>query len=92
VNLYINLIAWGCLVVVVVALFLYHRWLENHEDHYIHLHNDSHAATIVDSQAAICKRIELVDKVKNALLVAAILYGLAIAGIAVYLAWTNPGS
>jgi hypothetical protein len=92
VNIYINLIAWGCLVVVVIALFLYHRWLENHEDHYIHLHGDPHDATIVDSQAAICKRMELIDKLKNALLVAAILYGLTIAAIAVYLAWTNPGS
>lgn len=91
-NIYINLIAWGCLVVVVVALFLYHRWLENHEDHYIHLHNDSHDATVINGQTTIGKRLGAVDKIKNAFLAAAILYGLAIVGMGIYIAWNNPGS
>ncbi len=91
-NLTIHLIVCAALVVIVVALFLYHRWLENHEDHYIHLHNDSHDTSVVNTQAMMHKRIASVDKIKNGLLIAVILYALAIAGMAIYNAWNSPGS
>lgn len=91
-NLTLHLIVWGCLVLIVVALFLYHRWLENHDDHYIHLHEDAHDSSIVTGQTTMAKRIDALDKVKNGLLVAVIVYALAIAGIAIYSAWNNPGS
>ena len=91
-NLTIHLIVCGVLVLIVVALFLYHRWLENHGDHYIHLHSDSHDASIVNAQQVMGKRIATLDKLKNGLLIAVILYALAIAGMAIYNAWNSAGS
>lgn len=91
-NLIVNLILCGVLVLVVVALYLYHRWLENHQDHYIHLHNDAHDASIISSQATMAKRIEMVEKLKNGLLIAVIVYAVAIAAMAIYSAWNNPGT
>jgi len=91
-NLTLHLIVCAVLAVIVVGLFLYHRWLENHGDHYIHLHNDSHDATIVNAQTSMSKRIEALDKLKNGLLIAVILYALAIAGMAIYNAWNTPGT
>jgi hypothetical protein len=88
-NMTFHLILCGVLAVVVVGLFVYRRWLENHDDPYIHLHNDSHDAGIVNTQSSMAKRLDAVDKVKNGLLVAVILYALAIAGMAIYMAWTT---
>jgi hypothetical protein len=91
-NLTVHLIVWGCLLVIVIALFLYHHWLENRDDHYIHLHSDSHDSSIITVQTTMAKRIDAIDKLKNGLLVAVIVYAVAIAGIAIYAAWNNPGS
>jgi hypothetical protein len=90
-NLTYNLILCGVLLLATVGLFLYRRWLENHGDNYIHLHNDPHDSTIVNSQAAMCKRCETVDKVKNAMLAVVIVYGVIIAGYASYMAWNRAG-
>ena len=91
-NLYVHLIVWGCLLAIVIALFLYHRWLENRDDHYIHLHSDSHDSNIVTVQTTMARRIDALDKVKNGLLIAVIVYAVAIAAIAIYAAWNSPGS
>jgi hypothetical protein len=40
----------------------------------------------------MAKRLDTIDKAKNGLLVAVILYALAIAAMAVYSAWNNTGS
>jgi hypothetical protein len=90
-NLTYHLILCFVLLCATVGMFLYRRWLENHGDHYIHLHNDSHDSTIVTTQAAMCKRCETVDKIKNALLAATILYAVIIAGYASYVAWNRAG-
>lgn len=91
-NLTLNLILCGILILITVAMFLYKRWLENHDDPYIHLHNDSHDSSIITTQTSMAKRLDTVDKVKNGLVVAVILYALAIAGMAIYSAWNNPGT
>ncbi len=91
-NVVLNLSLCGVLIVIAVALFLYQRWLENHTDHYIHLHADSHDSSVVNTQTAQGKRLDTVSKVKNGLIVAIILYLLAIGGIAAYTAWNNTGS
>ena len=88
-NLSYHLAACAILVAAVVALYLYRRWLENHEDHYIHLHNDAHDANIINSQASAGRRLEMVDKFKTAGIVAVIVYVLAIAGMAVYQGWNT---
>jgi|GraSoiStandDraft_50_1057286.scaffolds.fasta_scaffold75043_2 hypothetical protein len=91
-NMAINLSLCGVLLVAAVAVSLYRRWLENHCDSYIHLHNDPHDATIVTTQAAMCKRLETVSKLTKALVVAVILYALAIGAFAIYTAWNSQGA
>ena len=91
-NLILNLSLCGVLIVAAIAVGLYRRWLENHCDSYIHLHNDAHDASIVTTQAAMCKRLETMTKLTRALVVAVILYLLAIGAFAIYNAWNNPGA
>ena len=92
-NLMYHIVALVILIAAVAGLYLYRRWLENHDDHYIHLHNDAHDASIINTQSAMARRLDMVDKLKNAGLAAVILYGLAIAAMAVYIGWTtNPQS
>jgi hypothetical protein len=82
----------GALIVLAIAAGMYRRWLENHCDNLIHLHNDSHDATLVAEQSNVCKRLDMLSKVTTALIVAAIVYAVAIAAIAIYMAWNNPGT
>ena len=91
-NLIINLIVWGILLVITIVLWLYRRFLETREDHYIHLHGDEHDAKVLQSQAATGKRVETIAKTKNILLIVVILYGLAIAALEIYRAWNNTGT
>lgn len=91
-NLTLHLGLCAILLMATIGLYLYRRWLENHEDHYIHLHNDSHDSAIINSQASMCKRCETVDKIKYATLAATIVYAVAIAGMATYQAWNRPGA
>ena len=91
-NLILNLILCGVLVLVAIGVALYRKWLEDHCDHYIHLHDDSHDATVINAQAAITRRIEVMDKLKTGLIVAIVVYALAIAGWATYAAWNAAGS
>jgi len=92
-NIMYHVAALTILIIAVAGLYVYRRWLENHEDHYIHLHNDSHDSSIISSQNTMAKRLEMVDKLKNAGLAAVILYALAIAAMAAYAGWTsNPQS
>lgn len=86
-NLTMNLVICGVLALVAIGVSLYHKYLEDHCDHYIHLHNDSHDATVVNAQAEICKRIEAMDKLRKGLFAAVIVYAVAIAGFAAYSAW-----
>ncbi len=91
-NLTIQLILWGVLILLTICMYLYRRWLENHEDHYIHLHDDQHDSSILKSQSTIGQRLNTVDKVKNGLIIVVILWGLAIGAMAVYNAWNANGT
>jgi hypothetical protein len=88
-NLIYHIVALAVLIAAVVALYLYRRWVENHDDHYIHLHNDAHDASIISTQTTMAKRLDTIDKLKNAGLVAVIVYAIAIAAMAVYIGWNS---
>ena len=88
-NLTYHIVALVVLIAAVVGLYLYRRWLENHDDHYIHLHNDAHDASIINTQTSMAKRLDAIDKLKNAGLVAVIVYAVAIAAMAVYIGWNS---
>ena len=88
-NLTYHIVALVVLIAAVVGLYLYRRWLENHEDHYIHLHNDAHDASVITTQTTMAKRLDAIDKLKNAGLIAVIVYAVAIAAMAVYIGWNS---
>lgn len=90
-NIVLHISILGALIVLAVAVVLYRKWLENHCDNYLHLHNDSHDATLVTTQSAVCKRLEVMAKLRTALIVAVVVYGLAIAAMAIYIAWNTQG-
>ena len=88
-NLTLHIILCGVLVAIAVATGLYRKWLEDHCDNYLHLHSDSHDTSLVTAQAGVCKRLEVLSKVRTALIVAVIVYAVAIAGVATYSAWNT---
>jgi hypothetical protein len=85
------IVSWAVLACIVIALYLYRHWLENREDHYIHLHGDVHDSAIVTTQAASIKRMAAVDKIKDKLLIVAIVYAVVLAIAGGYMAWNSPG-
>ena len=91
-NFVLNLSLFGILLTALVAVYIYRHWLENHDDPYIHLHDDSHDDGIINAQTVIGRRLEAIDKVKNGLLAAVIVYAVAIAAMGVYWAWTANNS
>ena len=86
-NLAIHIPICCVLIAAVLGLLFYKKRLEDYCDHTIHLHNDSHDATIISAQSAECRRVELIDKAKNYLIAAVCLYVLTIVAIATYNAW-----
>lgn len=88
-NFTIHLSLFGVLAATLIAVYVYRHWLENHEDHYIHLHNDQHDESVISSQTSIGRRMQSIDKVKNGLMAATIAYALAIVAMGVYWAWTS---
>ena len=90
-NLVLHSVLFGVLLVSTVAVSLYRKWLEDHCANYLHLHSDTHDAAIVSTQSNLCRKLEIIDKVKTGLIAATIVYGVAIAGFATYNAWVTSG-
>lgn len=86
-----NLAICGALALVALGVSFYRKYLEDHCDHYIHLHDDSHDVSVVNAQSEICKRIDTMDKLRKGLFAAVIVYAVAIGGFAVYNAWNASG-
>lgn len=91
-NLTINLTVWGILLLLTIALWLYRRFLETREDHYIHLHGNERDSKVLQSQATTGKRVEGITRTKNILLIVLIIYGIVIAALEIYRAWNNTGA
>ena len=89
--LFVNLIVCGFLLVCAIAVSVYRNWLEEHSDHYIHLHGDPHDAAVVNQQSTIGHRLEVMDKLKTGLIAAVIVYAVVIAIVAGYRAWNASG-
>lgn len=91
-NLITNLVLCGALAALTVVVAIYRKYLEDHCDHYIHLHNDTHDAGIINAQSSLCRKLDVMDKLKTGLLAATIVYALCIAIIATYNAWSTPAN
>ncbi|MDQ2776695.1 MAG: hypothetical protein M3Y57_17515 [Acidobacteriota bacterium] len=90
-NIILHIVLCSVLILVTIGVAIYRHWLENHCDHYIHLHNDTHDASVVDAQSAMCRRFEMIDKLRTGLIVAVVAYIIAICAIAGYNAWNTSG-
>jgi hypothetical protein len=90
-NLILHISLCGFLILCTVGVAIYRHWLENHCDHYIHLHNDSHDLTVVDAQSAMCRRFAMVDRLRTGMISAVVVYAAAIIGIAIYQGWNSAG-
>ncbi len=91
-NLTLHLILCGVLLLFTVAVALYKKWLEDHCDHYIHLHNDNHDSAVISTQESLCHRMDTVSKLQTYMIVAVVAYGLIIVAGAAYSAWGNAGA
>lgn len=75
------------LALVLAAMAFYRKWLEDHSDHTIHLHDNSTDTRIVSSQQTLIKRVETVDRLTRILTILLIAYALVIAAIGAWVAW-----
>jgi uncharacterized protein involved in tellurium resistance len=91
-NLIINVIVWGAVLVITIILWLYRRFLENREDHYIHLHGDDREAQVLQQQTVVGKKVETLSRTTRILVIILVLYGLAIAAFEIYRAWNTSGA
>ncbi len=85
----VNLVLIGVLALVVWAMFMYRRRIEDHDDHNIHLHNNPSDAQIIHMQEDAAKKLEAVEKTIRYLTIALVVYGVLIAAYASYVAWTS---
>jgi hypothetical protein len=89
-NLTLHLVLCGVLLLATVGVALYRKWLEDHCDNYIHLHNDSHDVAVVDTQQGLCRRLESIGKLQTLMIAAVIAYALIIVAVLTYNAWKAP--
>jgi hypothetical protein len=90
-NLTLHLILCGILLVATVCVAVYRKWLEDHCDNYIHLHNDAHDAAVVQTQEGLCRKLEVMTRLQTGLIAATIAYAVIIAAVASYNAWRVAG-
>jgi hypothetical protein len=86
-NFPLHLSVCGVLLFFLIASFLYRKFIDDHDDHNIHLSNNSTDARITANQVAHGKRIDALDKLNKYLGIVVILYLLAIGIMAVYSGW-----
>jgi energy-converting hydrogenase Eha subunit G len=83
----VHLVVLGALALAVCVMFLYRRWVEDHDDHNIHLHNTATDSRIIHMQEDAAKRLELVEKALRYLTIIVVVYGVVLAGYAIYTEW-----
>jgi hypothetical protein len=91
-NLTLHLILCGVLLLATVAVAIYRKWLEDHCDHYIHLHNDELDTAVINTQQDMCKRVEMLGKLRTLMIAAVIAYAVIIVAAFTYSAWKAPVS
>jgi hypothetical protein len=79
------------LAVVLFAMWMYRKWLDDHEDHNIHLHNTATDSNVIVTQETINKRLEVLERVIRYLTIVVIAYAVFVVGAAVYNAWLASG-
>ena len=91
-NFTLHIILCGVLLAATIGVALYRKWLEDHCDHYIHLHNDQHDTGVIQTQQSLCQRLEMMGRMQTYMVVAVIVYAVLIGGAAAYQAWSTSGN
>lgn len=86
-NFALHLSVCGVLVFFLIASFLYRKFIDDHDDHNIHLSNNSSDARITATQVAHGRRIDTLDRLNKYLGIVVVLYLLAIGIMAAYSGW-----
>jgi hypothetical protein len=91
-NFILHLSLCGVLLLVTIGVVFYKKWLEDHCDHYIHLHDDQHDTGVINSQQELVRRMEQMGRLQVYLIAATAAYAVIIAAAAIYSAWMTAGS
>lgn len=86
-NLTLHLAICGVLVFFLIASFLYRKFIDDHDDHNIHLSNTTSDTRIISTQVEHGRRLDMLDKLNKYLSIIVILYLLAIGVMAAYTGW-----
>jgi flagellar biogenesis protein FliO len=91
-NLTLHLAICGILLLILVASFLYRKFIDDHDDHNIHLSGNTTDVRVINTQVEHAKRIEMLDKLNKVLLVVVVAYLIVIGVLAAYISWSaSPG-
>ncbi len=91
-NLVVHVAVLTLLAVVLFAVWMYRKWLDDHEDHNIHLRNTASDTNTIVVQENINKRLEMLEKTIRYLTIIVIVYAVVVAGVAIYNGWNSSGS
>jgi hypothetical protein len=78
---------WAALLAVVLFLSLARKWAARREDDSLHLHDFD--AGLVQRQSSLATHLDRIDVLGKALTVVVLLYGAALIGRVLYLAWMD---
>lgn len=90
-NVSLHLAIVGVLVLLLVVSYLYRKFIDEHDDHNIHLSGSSTDVRTINTQLEHGKRIEALGKVNLYLTIVIVLYLLAIVGMVAYSSWSARG-
>jgi hypothetical protein len=80
-------IIWAGLAAFVVLLAVARKWVTRREDDTLHLHEFD--TTVVQRQSSVAGLLNRVDWIGKSLTVVVLVYGIALIGRIVYLAWVD---
>ena len=78
--------SWAVLATAVIALAIWRQVIARKEDDYVHVSTD-----VTAQQREVGRKLDVVDKWGKMLTIAAIAYGLIVAGLFMYNAWIQGG-
>ena len=84
-TLYPYLAVWAVLVVILVVLYIYRRRIALKDDETLHVLDAD--VGMVAQQAAVAKKLEVVDRWGKILTILVVLYSLALAALYIYIVW-----
>ena len=85
----LNLSICGFLVLVLIASFLYRKFIDDRDDHNIHLANTNTDVRTITTQVEHARRIELLDTLNKYLSIVVVVYLIVIGLLAAYTSWST---